>query len=259
MTCWYGCPSAARNTVRRTSCRPITSRSAAPSATSSTAPDSRTVTGVLYSGLGPSSCPMNHSRCCANDNGTRTGRGCGTSAARAACAPTSRTASPAGVGASNKSSMSISTPSTDRTWLASCIPSSECPPRAKKSSSGPTDSSPRISANAWHNSSRASSGPRPAPAAVANSGGPISVMSVLLSPIRAERHVVLPGMRGTRTPVREERAHRPQSSTRRLTSVSSNDFIKPPFPETSCENRCSAHYRQGLLCVSPRVILTTVA
>ena len=43
--------------------------------------------GCCTAALGPSSCPMNHSRCCANDNGTRSGRGCGASAARAARAP----------------------------------------------------------------------------------------------------------------------------------------------------------------------------
>ena len=43
--------------------------------------------GCCTARLGPSSCPMNHSRCCANDNGTRSGRGCGTSAARAGRAP----------------------------------------------------------------------------------------------------------------------------------------------------------------------------
>ena len=50
-------------------------------------PDSRTATGMLYSGLGPSSWPMNHSRCCANDNGTRAGRGRAPARARAARAP----------------------------------------------------------------------------------------------------------------------------------------------------------------------------
>ena len=101
MTCWYGWPPAAGKIVRSTSCRPITSRSAASSAAASTVPDSRTATGMLYSGPGPSSWPMNHSRCWANDNGTRSGRGRGASAARAAPAPASRAARAAGVGASN--------------------------------------------------------------------------------------------------------------------------------------------------------------
>ena len=114
-TRWNGCPSAAGKTVRSTSCRAITSPSAAPSAAVSSSPSRRSASGMLYSADGPSSWAMNHSRCCANDNGTRTGRGCGASAARAGPACASRTASPAGVGASNTALTSSSAPSTTRT------------------------------------------------------------------------------------------------------------------------------------------------
>ena len=47
-TRWYGCPSTAGNTVRSTSCRAITSASAASSAAASRSPSSRSATGLLY-------------------------------------------------------------------------------------------------------------------------------------------------------------------------------------------------------------------
>ena len=57
---------------------------------------------------------MNHSRCWANDNGTRSGRGRAASGSRAGPARSSRTASPAGVGASNTARTGTSAPSTAR-------------------------------------------------------------------------------------------------------------------------------------------------
>ena len=65
------------NTVRSTSCRAITSASAASSAGTSSSPSSRSASGVLYTADGPSSCAMNHSRCWANDTGTRPDAGLG--------------------------------------------------------------------------------------------------------------------------------------------------------------------------------------
>ena len=82
-TCWNGCPSVGgehraqhlmppghisqRRRQRRR--RPGPRPAAAPP-------------GCCTSPLGPSSCHKNHSRCCANDNGTRPGRGRAASAAR---------------------------------------------------------------------------------------------------------------------------------------------------------------------------------
>ena len=110
---------------------------------------------------------MNHSRCWANDNGTRSGRGRAASGSRAGPAPCSRAASPAGVGASNTARTPTSAPSTARTRDTSRTASSECPPRAKKSSSGPTRSTPSTAANNPHSSSSATvAGPRPAAAGV---------------------------------------------------------------------------------------------
>ena len=76
----------------------------------------------------------------------------------------SRAASPAGVGASNSARTPTSTPSTARTRRTSRTASSECPPRSKKSSSGPTRSTPSTSANTPHRISSATvAGPAPPP------------------------------------------------------------------------------------------------
>ncbi|MCP9972090.1 hypothetical protein LUX57_49245 [Actinomadura madurae] len=70
------------------------------------------------------------------------------------------------MGASNTDLSGISVPRTARTRLTSRIAESECPPRVKKSSSGPTPSTPSTSANTWQRiSSRTPAGSRPAPVA----------------------------------------------------------------------------------------------
>ena len=118
--------------------------------------------GCCRSADGPSSWARNHTRCCANDNGTRSGRGRGPSAARAGPACSIKAASPAGAGASNTARTASSAPSITRILLTSRIASSECPPKAKKSSSGPTSSKPSTCANAAHTiSSRTVAGLRP--------------------------------------------------------------------------------------------------
>ena len=79
---------------------------------------------------------------------------------------TSRIASPAGVGASNSARTASSALSTSRTRDTSRTASSECPPRAKKSSCGPTRSRPSRSAKIPHKiSSSTVAGSRPIPAA----------------------------------------------------------------------------------------------
>ena len=55
-------------------------------------------------------------------------------------------ARPATVGWSNRAASGISVPSTSRTWEITRVASSECPPRAKKSSPAPTRSMPRTCA-----------------------------------------------------------------------------------------------------------------
>ena len=167
-TCWYGCPSAAGKTVRSTSCRAITSPSAASSAAGVQVPvQPQRQRDVVGRATGPPAAPRNHSRCCANDNGTRSGRGRGRQrqprrARLRRAAPPAR----AGVGASNTARTASSAPSTDRIRLTSRTASSEWPPRAKKSSSAPTRSTPSTSANSPHSISSATvAGARPAAAA----------------------------------------------------------------------------------------------
>ncbi|GAA3773583.1 hypothetical protein GCM10022403_005880 [Streptomyces coacervatus] len=105
---------------------------------------------------------MNHSRCCAYDNGTRSGRSRTTNAERAPPASVSRPAKAAGVDASNNSRSGTSTPNTARIRLTNRTANSEWPPSWKKSSSAPTPSSPSTCANAPHtSSSRTVAGPRP--------------------------------------------------------------------------------------------------
>ena len=172
MTCWQGCPSATANTVRSASCRATTSLSAAVSAAVSSLPRSRHANGRLYAVPGPWNCSRNHSRCCANDSGTRSGRGTRTSGGRAAPAPSSTWARPAGVGFSNTARTASSTPSTTRTRDTSRVASSECPPRSKKLSSTPTRSTPRTCPNTSHRArSRAVAGARPPPAAAYSGAG----------------------------------------------------------------------------------------
>ncbi len=72
-------------------------------------------------------------------------------------------ASRSGVGASNNARTGTCSPCS-RNRSTSRTASSECPPRAKKSSSGPTTSTPSTSANAPHKISSATvPGSRPAP------------------------------------------------------------------------------------------------
>ncbi|KOT48541.1 hypothetical protein ADK43_37730 [Streptomyces rimosus subsp. rimosus] len=107
----------------------------------STLPFRRSVNGMLYVADAPSSLCRNHSRRCANDRGSRSGRAIGVSAARRSPSPASaprRRASAAGVGCSNTSLIGGSAPSTPRMRTSSRIADSEWPPSAKKSSCGPT-------------------------------------------------------------------------------------------------------------------------
>ncbi len=171
ITSWYGWPSATANTVRSDSCRATTSPSAAASAAASSSPVSRHANGRLYTVPGPWNCSRNHSRCCANDNGSRSGRGTGTSGGLAASAPATTPASNAGVGFSNTARTGSSTPSTTRIRDTSRVASSECPPRSKKLSSTPTRSRPSTCANTSHSAcSPGVAGARPPPAAYSGAG-----------------------------------------------------------------------------------------
>ncbi|GFJ77858.1 hypothetical protein Phou_020380 [Phytohabitans houttuyneae] len=77
------------------------------------------------------------------------------------------TANPAGVDDSNSARTDTRKPWA-RSRSTSVTASSECPPRAKKLSPTPTDSSPSTCANAAHRiSSCTVAGPRPAPACAA--------------------------------------------------------------------------------------------
>src|SRR6266852_781068 len=89
---------------------------------------------------------MNHSRCCANDNGIACSRAARSSAGifrpplfslltSSICFP-----SPATVGFSNRLLNPTSTPSTLLTRDTTCVASNECPPNSKKFSSLPTRS-----------------------------------------------------------------------------------------------------------------------
>ena len=80
---------------------------------------------MWYVGLGPSNCACNHNRRCANDNGTRPGRSRRVRPAREVSARLTRTASSAGVGASNNARTPSSTPNTDRTRDTNRIANSE--------------------------------------------------------------------------------------------------------------------------------------
>ncbi len=161
---WYGTPDSSPKTVRRLSCRPTTSARAARRAARSTRPVSRSASGTLYVGDGPSKRYRNHRRRWAADRGTCSGRGRGVSAGRgrpaAGSDPAIRAANPATVGASKRSRIPASTPSSSRTRATTRAASSECPPRSKKTSSTPTEGTPRHSAKiAQRASSRASRGP----------------------------------------------------------------------------------------------------
>ena len=75
-----------------------------------------------------------------------------------------------GVGASNRSRMASSAPSSVRARLISRVASSEWPPRSKKSSSAPTSGSPSTSAKRRQSTSSCGvRGPRPVPSATAGS------------------------------------------------------------------------------------------
>ena len=125
-TRWYGWPSATAKTVRSASCRPTTSRSAAISVSASSPPRSRHANGTLNNGLGPSYSFMNHNRCCANDNGSRSGRSTTrVNGVRAPVASRSDRASDWTVGFSNTVRMSSSTPSAERTRLINRVTISE--------------------------------------------------------------------------------------------------------------------------------------
>src|SRR5215475_8658186 len=82
-TCCRATPSRSGKTVRKLSCRSTTSPSAASSAPTSSKPLSRTASGIVYPARPPSSRSKNHSRRCANDNGTSAGRLTARSGARA--------------------------------------------------------------------------------------------------------------------------------------------------------------------------------
>ncbi len=118
--------------------------SAAPSAATSSGP-SLTRIGTTYSGDPGSSWLTNHSRCCANDSGSRMSRPTGTTgaaggAAWPATAVSITAARPATVGWSNSAAAAMSVPNTSRIREIARVASSECPPSSKKLSSAPTRS-----------------------------------------------------------------------------------------------------------------------
>src|SRR3954469_12998705 len=127
-----GTPATTGNVVRSASCRPTTSRTAARKASTSSLPDSRNGSGMLYVADGPSSWSRNHNRCCAYDNGTTSGRARTVSGTRAAVPDTAVTSSatPATVGFPNNARIPSSTPTVDLILLISLVASSECPPRS---------------------------------------------------------------------------------------------------------------------------------
>nr|WP_037682618.1 hypothetical protein [Streptomyces noursei] len=155
-TSWKGSPSTAGYTVRNASCRATTSPTADRNATTSTAPSTRKANGALYVGL-CSKRSKNHSRCCADDNGSASGRGRGSTAGRAATPSVvradSRSVRRATVGAPNSSRIPSCTPSTERIRLRSWAALREWPPRAKKLSSGATLGTPSVCANRPHSNS----------------------------------------------------------------------------------------------------------
>ena len=130
-------PSAG-NTVRSTSCRPITSPSAASSAAASSSPSSRSASGHVVQRrralqLGDEPQPLLRER---QRHPLRPRPAPPAPPGPGPPAPAAPPAA-AGVGASNTARTASSAPSTARTRLTSRTASSECPPRAKKSSSGP--------------------------------------------------------------------------------------------------------------------------
>ncbi|MCZ0974770.1 hypothetical protein O1L55_32875 [Streptomyces albulus] len=81
----------------------------------------------------------NHNRCCADDNGNTSGRARTASAGRATTpSRDNRSTKPATVGAANNARTPNSTPNTDRIRPINRVAFSECPPNAKKLSSGST-------------------------------------------------------------------------------------------------------------------------
>jgi len=171
--CWRGEPSRSGKTVRRLSCRAITSPIAACSASSSSEPRSRTTSGMLYVPAPPSILSTNHSRSWAKESGISSGLSITVSGRRAEGTlpvPASQPISAAGVGCSKTVRIASSTPKAARTRLTRRVASSEWPPRSKKLSSRETEGRPRISANSPQKIS--SSGVRGArPEAVAPKSG----------------------------------------------------------------------------------------
>ncbi len=175
-----GRPSVSGNRVRSASWRTTTSRTAARSAATSSAPVRRMATGMLYAGLSASSWPRNHSRRWAGESGSTSGRTAGAGAGRASPASATRAARAAGVGASKTARTGRSAPSAVLIRPVSRVASSECPPRSKNESSGPAGAGrPRTSPNTSH--SNCSCGVRGARAAVRGpcSGAGSSLRSTL--------------------------------------------------------------------------------
>ena len=114
----------------------------------------------------PSSWSRNHSRCCANDSGSRSGRGPRAPAPAGRPRPSLGEPRPARPGSAPRTGrrMVSSAPSTARIRAISRMASSEWPPRSKKLSSSPTRSRPSTSANsrAQRSPPRACAGSRPA-------------------------------------------------------------------------------------------------
>src|SRR5262249_31966369 len=111
--------------------------------------------GSCSARLPPPTRPKNHSRRCQYATPPSPGRSPARNAGRAAPASPSRSTSPATVGVSNRLRIDTSTSRLERMRLIRRVASSEWPPSAKKSSSIPTRSNPKTSANKAHsNSSR---------------------------------------------------------------------------------------------------------
>src|SRR5262252_1874705 len=93
---------------------------------------------------------MNHSRCCANDNGASTSRLAGLIGRDSLPTPpplslSMTAANSLTVGLSNNSRSGVSTSNASLTRDITCVASSECPPSSKKFASSPIRSSPRTS------------------------------------------------------------------------------------------------------------------
>ena len=180
--------------------------------------------------LGPSSWPRNHSRCCANDNGTRSGRGLRHQ--RRPRRPRRRpaaAASPASVGASNTARHRSSTPSTARTRRSAASPAASGR-RGRRSHPRPRRvSRPSTSANAC--AQQLLRGHRPGPARPPRRGEVRRGQGRAVQlPVGGQRQRVQHHHRGRHHVLRQPRSrelphHRGQAARTGVTSRAGRDHV----------------------------------